>query len=281
VDQFKERANFMRVQLWCDMEGIAGISRWEQVTFGNPLFEEGRRLYTGEVNAAVQGAKRAGAREIIVIDGHGAGGASSMNSLLKEELEPGAEYIFGYRWGCYVEALEAGCDALLLPGAHARAGSVLGCMSHTMSETNWILASINGIPVGESGIIAGIAGHFGTPVVFVSGDDETCREVRELVGAGVVQAPVKRALGRFTARHLAPRDARALIEQRAYEALTQPSKWPRPWNPGSPVEFRVDVHHPNELTQYHHRHGVEVVGDRTVVSRGPSVWHVWDQLWVR
>ena len=40
----------MRVMLWCDMEGIAGISVWEQVNGGAALYEEGRRLYTAEVN---------------------------------------------------------------------------------------------------------------------------------------------------------------------------------------------------------------------------------------
>ncbi len=36
----------MRVQLWCDMEGVAGITQWDQVNGGAPLYEEGRRLYT-------------------------------------------------------------------------------------------------------------------------------------------------------------------------------------------------------------------------------------------
>jgi D-amino peptidase len=263
------------------MEGVAGISRWEQVSHSDPMFAEGRALYTAEVNAGVRGAKRAGATEIIVLDGHGAGGGSSMNSLVKEQLEPGAEYVFGYRWGCYVEALRAGCDALLLPGAHARAGSPTGGLSHTMSESNWVLVTINGVPVGESGIIAGIAGYFGTPVVFVSGDDVTCQEVAELVGNGIVQAPVKKALTRFSARHLAPVAARQLIEDRVYHALTHRELWPAPYAPSAPVEIRVEVHHPNELSQYHRREGVEVVGPRTVISRGESVWHAWDQLWVR
>ena len=48
----------MKVMLWCDMEGVAGISVWEQVNGGAALYEEGRRLYTAEVNAAVRGCKR-------------------------------------------------------------------------------------------------------------------------------------------------------------------------------------------------------------------------------
>ena len=45
-------------------------------TGGEPMFEEGRKLYTEEINAAVRGAKAAGATEIVVMDCHGAGGAT-------------------------------------------------------------------------------------------------------------------------------------------------------------------------------------------------------------
>ena len=51
----------MRVVIWVDMEGIAGIENWDQVTSGKPQYDEGRRLLTGEVNAAVRGAKAGGA----------------------------------------------------------------------------------------------------------------------------------------------------------------------------------------------------------------------------
>jgi D-amino peptidase len=50
------------------MEGVAGISNWDQVTGGKSLYEEGRRLYTEEINAAVRGAFGAGATEVVVMD---------------------------------------------------------------------------------------------------------------------------------------------------------------------------------------------------------------------
>ena len=37
------------------------------------MFEEGRLLYTEEINAAIRGAKAAGATQIVVVDCHGAG----------------------------------------------------------------------------------------------------------------------------------------------------------------------------------------------------------------
>ena len=63
----------MRVLIMCDMEGVSGIVAWQQVDGGAEMYEEGRRLYTEEVNAAVRGAKAAGAEEIVVVDCHGAG----------------------------------------------------------------------------------------------------------------------------------------------------------------------------------------------------------------
>ncbi len=269
----------MRVQMWCDMEGIAGITQWDQVSAGKPLYEEGRLLYTNEINAAVRGAKRAGAKEIIVIDGHGAGGACTFNSWVKDKLEPGAEYITGYRWGCYVDALKSGCDAMLLPGAHAMAGTPDGVLCHTMSSEAWINAYFNDVLVGESGIVAAIAGSFDVPVVFVSGDASTCREVAKLVGPTVAQAKVKTGLGRFSARNLAPADACDLIETTVYKALTTPAKWPKPFKLKAPVEFRVELAAPDQAMQYRGKKGVEILAPRLVASRAKTAWLAWDQFW--
>src|SRR5205807_1395762 len=123
-----------------DMEGVAGISVWEQVNGGAALYEEGRRLYTAEVNAAVRGAKRAGATEIVVIDGHGAGGPYSFKSLLPERLESGAEYVLGYTWARYIDPLTAGCDASLFVGAHAMAEAcekIEAGVHESLSSRNW------------------------------------------------------------------------------------------------------------------------------------------------
>ena len=43
----------MRVMIMSDMEGVSGIVAWEQVNGGAAMYEEGRRLYTEEINAAV------------------------------------------------------------------------------------------------------------------------------------------------------------------------------------------------------------------------------------
>ncbi|HLZ60586.1 MAG TPA: M55 family metallopeptidase [Ktedonosporobacter sp.] len=271
----------MRVIIWCDMEGIAGIEAWEQVMGGSPLYEEGRRLFTGEVSAAVRGAKAGGATEIIVVDCHGAGGAWSFKSLIPERLESGAEYVFGYPWARYITPLEDGCDAALFVGAHAMAGTPDGILCHTVSSEAWYNATINDTPVGESGILAAVCGCWDVPAIFVAGDEATCREVQQLLGEKVVTAPVKKGLGRFAARTLNHADACTLIEERVAQALRNHPDWATPWKPTSPVTFRVELATPDRANAFLGRTGVEIAGPRTVISHGTNFWQAWDQFWYR
>lgn len=273
----------MRVMIWADIEGVAGVSTWDQTSGTLPLYEEGRHLYTEEINAAVRGCKRAGAKEIIVVDGHGGGykSGSGFLSLIPERLEPGAEYVLGYPWARYVTPFEEGCDAILFVGAHAMAGTPQAVLSHTVSSESWYNATINGTLVGESGIVAAIGGSWQVPAIFVAGDDATCREVQALIGSGVVTAPVKRGLSRFGARHLAPVDARALIERKTGEALARRQGWPAPLRFPSPVTFQVELASPDRATAFQGRMGVEVIGPRTVRATGANFWQAWDAFWYR
>src|SRR3954465_2029812 len=119
------------------MEGISGIVKPEQTNATNPQFEEGRKLYTQEINAAIRGARAGGATEIVVMDCHGAGGGWTFNSLIPEQLDPGCEWVGQERWTGYTGALEQGCDAALFIGMHARAGTPDGVLSHTVSSEAW------------------------------------------------------------------------------------------------------------------------------------------------
>ncbi len=270
----------MRVVIFCDMEGVCGIQSWEQVNGGHPSYEDGRRLYTGEVNAAVRGARAAGASDIVVVDCHGAGGGFKFKSLIPDRLESGAQYVLGHPWARYTEAFEKGCDAILFVGAHAMAGTSDGVLCHTVSSESWHHAWINGTRVGESGILAAVAGCWDVPAIFVAGDEATCREVTELLGEEVVTAPVKTGLGRFSARNLAPRDACALIEMRVAQAISL-RHWPKPYKPTAPVTFRIEVATPDAVNDFIGRKGVEIEGPRVISSTGENFWQAWDQIWYR
>src|SRR5919198_5584055 len=190
----------MRVHVISDMEGVAGIVKWEQVTGGETLYEEARKLYTGEINAAVRGAKAAGATEIVVMDCHGAGKGWTFNSLIPEELDPACEWVVQHEWTEYTEFLEQGCDAALFVAMHAKAGTSDGVMSHTVSGQAWRELRFNGTRVGETGINAALCGTWGCPVLLVTGDEAVCREAKELLGDGLATVAVKRGLGQSSAR---------------------------------------------------------------------------------
>src|SRR6266511_889423 len=121
----------MRVHIISDMEGVSGIVKWEQTTGGDPMYEEGRRLYTEELNAAIRGAKAGGAKEIVVMDCHGAGKGWSFNSLIPDLLEDDCEFVVQEMWSDYTGFLEEGCDAALFVGMHAMAGTPDGVLNHT------------------------------------------------------------------------------------------------------------------------------------------------------
>ena len=267
----------MRVFVVSDMEGVAGIVRWEQTSGGKPMYEEGRRLYTEEINAAVRGAKAAGATEIVVMDCHGAGGEWSFNSLVPDLLDPACEYVVQKEWTEYTDFLESGCDAALFVAMHARAGTPDGVLSHTVSGQAWRNLYFNGTLVGETGINAALCGAWGCPVLLVTGDEATCREARELLGDGLTPVPVKWGLGRFSARQLPPQRARELIEDGARRALANVSA-AAPYDPGRPCEIRIEFTSPDRIVEYRNRRGVEVLDPLTLVSQADDWWTAWRQF---
>ncbi len=268
----------MRVHVISDMEGVAGIVKWQQTSGGEALYEEGRRLYTGEINAAVRGAKAAGATEIVVMDCHGAGEGWTFNSLIPDELDPDCEYVVQDEWTEYTEFLEQGCDAALFVGMHARAGTSKGVMNHTISGRDYQNLWFNDFLVGETGINAALCGTWSCPVVLVTGDEASCAEARELLGDALTTVAVKRGLGAGSARMIPPQRARKLIEDGAERALAD-LRAVAPWSPGQPCEIRVEFKNTVAPDKLRFRAGVERVDERTIVSRADTWWEAWRQYY--
>jgi D-amino peptidase len=267
----------VKVFVISDMEGVAGIVKWQQVTGGHAMYEEGRRLYTGEINAAVRGAKAAGATEIVVMDCHGAGEGWTFNSLIPEELDADCEYVVQNEWTEYVEYLEGGVDAALFVGMHAMAGTRDGVLAHTVSGSSWWRLRFNGVEVGETGINAALCGTWGCPVVLVSGDEASCREGRALLGDGLTTVAVKKGFGRFSARQYPATRSRELIEAGAKASLHDLGAV-APYEPGKPCEITVDYNASDHVEKYRHRPGVEITESRQIVSRAEDWWTAWRQF---
>jgi D-amino peptidase len=268
----------VRVHVISDIEGVAGIVKWAQTGGDQTLYHEGRKLYTEEINAAVRGAKAAGATEIVVMDCHGAGGDYTFNSLLPAELDPDCEFVVQNEWTEYTDFLEQGCDAALFVGMHAMAGTPDGVLAHTVSGQAWQSLRFNGTLVGETGINAALCGHWGCPVLLVTGDRAVCREARALLGESVTTVEVKVGLGRFSARNIPAVRARELIEDGAKRALQDLSAV-QPYDPGTPCEIQIDFTTPDRLVEYRNRRGVEQTGPLTLVSRADDWWTAWSQFY--
>ena len=269
----------MKVFIVSDMEGVAGIVKWEQ-TDGvkeKRAYHQGRELYTEEINAAVRGARTAGATEIVVMDCHGAGGEWNFNSLIPDKLDRACEYVVQDHWTEYTEFLEQGCDAALFIGMHAKAGTPDGVMSHTVSGQAWRNLEFNGVSVGETGINAALCGQWDCPVLLVTGDEAVCREAKALLGDRLTTVAVKKGMGRFSARNVAPIRARQLIEDGTRRAL-QDLAAVKPYDPGRPCEIRIEFTTPDRLVEYRNRKGVEQVDDLTLVSKADDWWTAWSQF---
>ena len=104
------------------------------------------------------------------MDCHGAPGPFKFNSLVAENLDPACEFVVQEHWTGYTAFLEQGCDAALFVGMHARAGTPEGVLNHTVSGSEWRMLTFNGVEVGEIGINAALCGHWGCPVLLVTGD---------------------------------------------------------------------------------------------------------------
>jgi D-amino peptidase len=268
----------VRVHIISDMEGVAGIVNSSQTNAGKPLFEEGRKLYTEEINAAVRGARAAGATEIVVMDHHGAGEGFSFNSLVPEQLDPGCEYVVQDEWTSYTGFLEQGVDACLLVGMHAMAGTADGVMSHTVSGQSWQNLWFNGTAVGETGINAAFVGAFGCPVALVTGDEAACREASALLGGGLTTVAVKSGILPRGARTLVPAKAREVIEAGARSALSDLGAVAPPYDPGRPCEIKVEYKTTTDPHELRYRPGVEILDSRTIVSRADDFWTAWTQF---
>lgn len=203
----------MNVYVNVDIEGISGVYTREQVLPEEYRFAEGRRLMTADVNAVAKGLKAAGVDKVYVCDTHG-----GSYSLIWEEFSDDVDYcICGHTAETRYLGLED-CDAVILLGYHAMAGTHCAILEHSWSSKSIQNVWINGKKVGEIAMDASVAGEHGKPIIMLSGDDKACAEAKEVI-PHVVCAEVKKACAIGGGMLLPPKKAHELIEQKAIEAV--------------------------------------------------------------
>jgi D-amino peptidase len=247
-----------------DAEGVAGVCRQDQT---DPKDGEMRQLLTGEINAAVEGFLAGGADEVLVWDGHD--GSQTLSALT---IHPKAKLLMGDPG--YAMTAERGYAAMGFLGQHSLANVRGGIMAHSYSSLGIQNLLMNGKPVGEIETRVALAGWFGTPVTFLSGDQAAADELKSIVPEAEL-AVVKEGLARYACITLSAEEARSRIREAARRSMAKIGKI-QPYRISGPVTFQVEYTTRNSLhPDASLREGAEVLDDRTIRYKGKDLLEAW------
>ncbi|MCH4885942.1 amino acid amidase [Acidaminobacter sp. JC074] len=164
----------MKVFISVDIEGITGVSHWDETLQTSPFVEQ----MTREVAAACEGANLAGATEILVKDAHSTG-----RNIDPKCLPHNVKVLRNWSMGplSMMEGINESFDACMFVGYHNGAFMPGNPLAHTFTNTKIQYLKINGRYMSEFEINAMTAHYYNVPVVFVSGDQALCHDAKELL----------------------------------------------------------------------------------------------------
>ncbi|MFT3723320.1 MAG: M55 family metallopeptidase [Hyphomonadaceae bacterium] len=217
----------LRIFLSVDMEGVTGVVTPNQLTPDGNDYQQARLVMTNEVNAAIAGARKAGATEFVIADSHG-----NFQNLLIDKLPKDVKLVRGTtRPLIMMDGIDDGkFDGVMFIGYHAGAESLAGVRAHSFSSAAVSDLKINGVAASEGYLNAAIAGAFNAPVILATGDNVAVAELRPVAKTAELVA-VKRALSFHAAETLMPEAAYELIEKASERAVK---------GLGKATPFRID-----------------------------------------
>jgi D-amino peptidase len=214
-----------------DLEGISGVVSEADTAREGAAAKRARAHMRADLDAVLDGCAAAGADEIVVCDAHDDGRNLDASDLPESViLNGGSPAPLSM-----LQGLASDCDGALFVGYHARAGTAAAVLEHTWNYKVYS-ARVGDLEIGEFGVAALLAGESGVPAVYVSGDDKTAEEARELV-PGITATVVKTGVRRTAAALCSPDEARARIREDVERAL-KARTWPAPlaWS-GEPLRL--------------------------------------------
>ena len=266
-------ADDLRVFISVDMEGIAGVTNWEEMGRGGKDYDLFRKIMTQEASAAVEGAVAAGAKEIWVRDSHG-----SARNILPDLLNRNAKLLRD--WSGRPEAMMLGIDetfdAAIFIGYHAKAGTPDALLEHTFSNSRVTDIAINGVSLPEAGINALLAGLHEVPVVFVAGDEAVCEQVRGLFGK-VETVAVKKGIG-AAALNLHPEVAQEKIRAGVEKALGNLSEY-EPYKMTAPYTMVLKLKNEELVYKGALYPGAKRTGDWEITYSNDDLLEVLQAIW--
>lgn len=249
----------MRLYVSCDMEGTAGVCSWMQCDPSNrheyPVY---RRYMSQEVRAAVDGARSAGAGEVVINDSHW-----DMRNLLWDELPADVRVISGGRKPfSMAEGLGPGFDGAFFTGYHARVGAANGVLAHTYTADSLYNVRINGIACSEALLNAAMAGEYGIPLLLLSGDRVVTEHVKEYM-PWVTTVTVKEGIGHYAADSITPKAAQAALREAAARAVRDANN-AKPFTFEPPITMEIETTRVEQADFIELMPGFQRVDGRTV-----------------
>ena len=213
---FAQAPRARKIFISVDMEGITGVVQPAQLGPEGFEYQRAREWMTGEVNAAIGGIRASGPADIVVCDSHGNG-----QSLLIDKVPDDVQIVRGFpRPLEMMQGIDNSFAAAVFIGYHASEWTANAVRGHTVSSARLLGVRLNGTEVSEGIYNAALAGEFGVPVAFVSGDRLA---VSQLQGAvpGVEGVVVKEPFGYHSAMTLTPARGQSLIRDGLSRAMAK------------------------------------------------------------
>jgi D-amino peptidase len=258
----------LKIYISADMEGLAGAVTSEQLGPSGFEYSRFREFMTAEVNAAIEGALAAGATEILVSDSHGNG-----QNLLIDRLPEDVLVVRSWpRPLMMMMGIDDSFHGAIFIGYHSSTTNTRGVRAHTISSANLTSVRLNGVPMSEAGINAAIGGHFGVPVLMITGDDAIVAEAQGLLG-NIEGTVVKWSYGFHSARTMNPAAAVKLIRESAERAVARVAEF-TPYVLDTPIRLEVSFKNymPTEVLSY--LPNVERVDAHTIAFVGQDMVEV-------
>jgi len=240
-----------KIYIVTDLEGASGVYQFAQTRDPGPRYEQAKEYLMGDIAAVVRGLRAGGAKEIVVLDGHGT------QAFVPHLMERGAKYITGLPRPCVLCGLDDSFAGLVQLAAHAMMGTPDGVLCHTQSSRSENRYWYNDVESGELAQVALVAGHYGVPTIMVTGDEATCREAKKFFGPEVVTVAVKRGLARESAELYPFPETRDALFRGAQQAMALIGK-AKPYRIAMPIRAKKQwlVHKPDGTSQLQTKTGV-------------------------
>jgi D-amino peptidase len=251
-----------------DMEGVTGVVQPPQLGPSGFEYSKAREWMTAELNAAIAGAKAAGATSFVVADSHG-----NAQNLLIDQLPDDVRIVRGFpRPLSMMQGIDGTFAAAIFIGYHASEMTPGAVRGHTFSSAKLLGVTLNGTEVSEGMFNAAIAGHYGVPVLFVSGDRLAVEQMEKAI-PGITSAVVKEPFGYHSALTVTPARGQEMIREGVRSALVKRIAIP-PYQMKTPIELEVGFKLTIDAEVASYIPGMSRVGAHTVRGTFPDILQI-------